>query len=115
MLNGVSPDEGCVYSTGKNRPCKRALPLGRRKVYADMKGDEHKDKDTPEKCETINWGEKLAMPTHGGHEQKSSHVHSYRILYRKERGARMMHAASNHRRYVQSTMQKYLPGAISDP
>jgi hypothetical protein len=85
-----------------------------------MKGDEHKDKDTPEKCETINRGEKLAMPAHGSHEQKAksmaySHVHSYRILCRKERGACLMHATSNHKRLVQSAMQKYLPGAISNP
>jgi hypothetical protein len=63
-----SPDEGCIDSTGKNSACKRAPPLGRRKIYTDMKGDEHKDKDTPKKCETIYRGEKFAMPTHGRHE-----------------------------------------------
>jgi len=42
--------------------------------YADMNGDKHKDKDTPEKCETIYRGEKREMPTHGSHEQKARYT-----------------------------------------
>ena len=66
-----SPNKSCIDSTGNNSACKRAPPLGRRKIYANMKGDKHKNEGTPEKCETIYQGEERALSTHGSHEQKS--------------------------------------------
>lgn len=86
-----------------------------------MKGDKHKDKDTPEKCETIYRGGKREMPTHGGHEQKSMVFTATCIdiaLYAVKKGARVYDARgfqSQEVSYVQSAMQKYLPGAVSDP
>lgn len=82
-----SADKGCVDGTRNNSACKRAPPLGRRKIYTDTKGDEHKNEDSPEKCETIYEGEESAWLARGGHEQKArcalSHVHSYRVMCRK--------------------------------
>jgi len=45
----------------------------------------------------------------------NSHVHSYHVIAVKKRRACIMHAASDHRKYVQSAMQECLPGAVSDP
>ena len=83
------PDKSCVESTGSNSPCKCATPFGRRKIYTSMKGEEHENEDTPEKCESINEDAECALPARGGHEQKArcekhgDHVHYYRFICRK--------------------------------
>ena len=120
------PDKSCVDSTINNSFCKRAPPFGRRKLYTDMKGEEHENEEPPEKCETIYEDEECALPARGGHEQKArcekhdGHVHyySFHLAVKKDAiDARVQtRLASNDRMHVQSAIQKYIPSAIiSDP